>query len=358
MTTQPFNDRQVSDMMSHYPGTAMRVAKRMADNPNFPSDDPAAVLKMVGTSQFKEEAAKAIDANGDSNAISGFLGSQPNIPDRDGSLDERSLGVLDSEAGMLRGEFRSKGALRQRQFQASQRLNEALEFNSVAHKAKRLKEINPTADIDSQMMKLRFRELKENADIRSNPEFSHLSPAQKQRLIQTNHNTTQATMSGLRDFRDARLSAAEARIEDEVAEHNSIISKAKTRLSNIDAQLEMVKATGEDIESQLNLEKERIKVEREIAKAKGKNGEAPWEYITESIILRMIRDRREPGPKDRENAESIGKEIWEEMERKRKRRDLSKYSLRSGLIGPQSATWLARGEELTNEAAKLIKKVP
>lgn len=308
MATNPINDGQVDDIVSHYPASAIRIAKRGMERANLPTDNPEDVMTFVASSEFKNAAAEAIDSRGDSNAVQGFLGSEMQIPET-GSVAERQMGLFDAREDTLRGEARSANAFRIQKFKALERYNKLAEFDSTAHKTKRLKEIDPTSAYDDQIMKLRFRQMKEVADIRSSKKLAHLSPAARERIIANNRKVTLETMNDLKDMRSARLTAAEARVDEEIASKNRTISQAQTRVANIDAQLEVIEGKGDDFEAKFNLNKEKLKLEALLAKEKGKGGEAQWEVIYELLKSERAKRGFKITPDQERTMEALAKDI-------------------------------------------------
>lgn len=314
MPVQPINDGQVSDMVKNYPALTVRTAQRAMERAGMDPSDPNLAMQMVGSSKFKEEAAETINARGDLNAIQGQTQRAPNLPDLNAPLNQRTTDLFTERENFQRGQSRASGILASRIFEATQKASKLADFNETAFKTKRLKELDPTSDLDNQIMKLRFRQMKEEADIRSNPRFSHLSPAAKQRLIDTNRNEARETVDGLREMRNARLQAAESRVDEEIASHNQIISRAKSRITDLKAAEEMLEKSGESTETLFDIREKRQKAERDMAKQKkGGGGDASWEVILQYILEDVQRDGTVVTSEIEKNAKIQAKAIANKM---------------------------------------------
>jgi hypothetical protein len=292
MVRNTLNDGQVDDMISNYPALAVKAAQHTARRGGIDPSDPATTMKMIGTDEFRQSAAEMVDARGNTNAIAGYLGSEINVPDKSDPLSQRKFGLFEDQENNLRGRFRAQGAADAQNFADMQKLRQYAEFNETAYKTKRLKELNPTSDLDDQMMKLRFRQMHEEANIRSNPRFSHLSPAAKQRIINSNREEARGTSSMLKEIRDSKLSAAEARIDDEVASHNQIVSNLKGRMEDNKEMQNMIKRRGGNEDTLFQLRKDFQKMEGDVSKAKGKSGDASWETVEQLILSSYLESGR------------------------------------------------------------------
>ena len=310
MPTPLLNDGQVNDFMN-YPGLVVKAQQHGMRRAGMDPLDPQAAMKFTGTDEFRKAASEMVEARGNTNAIAGYLASDINLPDKSDPLSERKFGLFEDQENNLRGRFRAQGAIDAQNFQDMQKLRQYAEFSETAYKTKRLKELNPTADLDDQIMKLRFRQMHEEAEIRSNKRLSHLSPAAKQRIINSNRREAQETSGMLKDIRDSKLSAAEARIDDEIASHNQIVSNLKGRIEDNKTMMEMIKRRGGNADTMFKLRQDLQKMEGDLAKQKGKGGDASWEVIAEGIINQMIKDGRRPTETDRKNAETRAKQIEE-----------------------------------------------
>lgn len=289
MATPSLTDGQVSDMVKNYPAITVRAAQRAMERAGLDPSDPTLSMQMLGTDQFKKIASEAINARGDMNAISGQANRPVNLPDRTGPLPEREDALFQEQEDFQRGQSRSTGILATRIFEATQKASRLADFNETAFKTKRLKELNPTQDLDDQIMKLRFRQLTEEADIRSNPRFSHLSPAAKQKLIDTNRNENRETILGMREIRNARLSAAESRIDQEIASQNEIIDRAKRQVDDLTAAERMLEKSGESTEALFEIRTKRQKAERDRDKAKKIGGGDSQEETIYQLILEDLQ---------------------------------------------------------------------
>ncbi len=310
------NDGQVSDMVKNFPALTVRTAQRAMKRAGLDSTDPNLALQIVGTDEFKKAAADTIDARGDENAIRGQLAREPNLPDLGDPLGKRQIDLFTEREAQAQGQRRTESILATRIFEATQKASQLADFNEVAFKTKRIKELDPTSDLDDQIMKIRFRQMREEADIRSNPRFNHLSPAAKQRLIDTNRSEARETAGLLRETRDARLASAESRIDDEISSRNEIISRSKSRITDLKAAEEALKKTGESSEALFDIREKRQKAERDLAKTKGKDGDSEVEIITEAILRPLILEGF-PATLAKKEAEILAKRIISENQRRK-----------------------------------------
>jgi hypothetical protein len=333
MVRNTLNDGQIDDMVSNYPALTVKAAQHTARRAGIDSSDPATTMKMIGTDEFRQSASEMVDARGNTNAIKGYLGSEINIPDKSEPLSQRKLGLFEDQENNLRGRFRAQGAADQQNFQDMQKLRQYAEFNETAYKTKRLKELNPTSDLDDQMMKLRFRQMHEEADIRSNPRFSHLSPGAKQRIINANREEARGTSSMLKDIRDSKLSAAESRIDDEIASHNKIVSNLKGRMEDNKEMQAMIKRRGGNEDTLFQLRKDFQKMEGDLAKGKGKNGDSQVEIITNMILKEMEALGHTPTGTDVNNATRRAEELFKIRSDQKKYGQIPNFNAEGGISG-------------------------
>jgi len=287
---EALSDSQVSDMIKNYPALTVKTAQKAMDQAGLDSSDPQLAMQMLGTQQFKDAARNTVDTGGDDLAIQQQIGRDPNLPDLNDPLGKRTTDLFQEREDFQVGQNRATSILAQRVFEATQKANQLADFDETAFKTKRLKELDPTADLDDQIMKLRFRQMKEEADIRSNPNFSHLSPAAKQRLIDTNRQENNETIGGIREMRDLRLQNAESQIDGEISSHNNIIKNAKSRIADWKAMEDLLEKTGESNETLFDIREKRQKAEKDLQKQQdsGKGPASSAIDIIESLILKEV----------------------------------------------------------------------
>lgn len=314
MPRHSLSDGQVSDIVKNYPALTVQSSRRTLERANLDPSDPNLNMQILGSPEFATEAAHAVTARGDTNAFLGQLDRPLNRPDPNDPIGTQTSDLFQEREDFQRGQIRSTNMFARRMFEASQNASKLADFNQVAFKTTRLKELDPTSDIDDQIMKLRFRQFKEEADIRSNPKFNHLSPAAKQRLIETNRHEARETGDGLRELRNARLGAAEGRIDEEISSRNQIISRAKARVSDLKDAAAMFEKTGNTTEAYFDIIENRLKAEKKLAAAKGNMGDSDWEVMARDIINSMINLGLDPDSGDRKNAEARAKQILRQRE--------------------------------------------
>lgn len=307
--TPSLSGPQAQDFVKRYPALTTRVAMRAAQRAGMDINDPQTVLQVTQTDEFKQQAASAVNNRGDENFLRGFASNAPTMPDSTGSNEQQRLSLYQGQEQQATSQFRAQSIISNKILDASTKAAKLAEFDQTAYKTKRLKEMNPTSDIDSQMLNLRFRQLGEEADMRSNPRFAHLSPAQKERLIQQNQSETTQMMGELRDLRNARLSGAEGQVDEEISSQNSRISSAKAAVDMFKEMESQIEKTGQGAEALFAIRKNRLEYEKEVAKARAKGGTASWETVYQYILEDLQRSGIEITKESKDQAEIHAKRI-------------------------------------------------
>lgn len=342
----PLDDQQTAAAIKKWPALTSKIAVRMLKRAGITEVGPEQALAMTQTDEFKQKASEFINEGGQNRALQGFLQDEPELPSLDLPIEQQETQLFDIRERETLGQIRHQGIIASRIAEATFKANRLADFDEIAHKTARLKEMNPTEDIDKQIMQLRFREFKEIADIRSNPRFSHLSPQDKEEIISNKRQEARDTSNELKDLRNSRLQAAEGRVDQEISSRNAQISRAKNVVDDFKAMEDELEKTGENREALFKLRDMRQKHQREIDKARGKGGATEEEMLTESI-LNEFRDAGfgTPDGTDEKSAKAEAKRIAKKLQE-------INEQVKKGEIGIKSGGKEAMMREFIEKAAQ------
>jgi hypothetical protein len=172
----------------------------------------------------------------------------------------------------------AKQVLFKQQQEAAQRLAELAEFDRVAHRDARLKELNPTKDLDDRMLQLRMQAFTAESLLNTDPELLAMDPNQRARVIASRKAMYGQAIQTLGQIRDARLDAASEAIDKEISAKDRQVSTMRARTEALDAQIKHLTDIGGDIDAIASLRLDSIKEKERWIKANQKAGNIGTKY--------------------------------------------------------------------------------
>ena len=276
------SDPQLINFLKNWSNLSVSMAKGVVGDSGGDINDPTEVTSATQSDEFKRRAVSLINNKADDRFLQRFSSTPPQL----GGTETEVLSQMEQER---LNAFKGQSILSQR---IADKTADIVDFDESSFKEEQLRKLKPAEDIDKKILQLRFQSLAEEADIRSNDRFSHLSPAQKQRIIDSNRQANFETVSSLTDIRNARIRAAESNIQDEIDQRNERITSARSAVSALKEQESQMEKTGRNREGILEIRQQRLQLEKKMKK-EGPSVET-WQTVAQFIAEEIQRSGYSP----------------------------------------------------------------
>lgn len=286
-----------------YPALSAKLAGITAEKTGLAPTDPANLAASMHSNVFKTEAGKAASAT-DPAVIDRVFKAPKFAPDTASVEDQTKSAFNAREESLTAGIDAKRGLFGQSQEAAAQ-LAELSNFNKEDYTAARLKELNPTKDLDQRALALRMQAFTAESMLETDPEIMALPPELQQRAIASKMQVFSDAIQTIAKVREARLESAKDQIGKEIGARESQINVSKYRVDAIDSQIKQLESIGGDIDTIASLRLDRIKEMDRLNKARAKSGglTTQKEFIYDALLKDFRATHADRLPNDTEASE-------------------------------------------------------
>lgn len=271
-----------------FPALSAKLAGITAAKTGLTPTDPANVAAAMHSNVFQTEAGKAASAT-DTAAIDRVFSPPKFAPDT-ASVEDQTKAAMDVRENAVSSLMPVKRSLYEAGSEAAAQLGELSAFNRDDYKAARLKELNPTKDLDQRALELRMQAFTAASMLETDPEIMALPPALQQRAIASKQQVFSDAIQSIAKLRAARLESAEAQIDQELSGKERQINTAKFRVDAIDRQIKQLEDIGSDQDTIASLRLDRIKEMERLRK--GRAGAGGMTTQKEFVYDALVKDFR------------------------------------------------------------------
>lgn len=290
-----------------WPALAYNTAMEVAGETGVDTSDASNVVKVMQSRTYKEKVNN-MAKNRDDRMLSRIAGTFQPLPDQNASELDQTQQIFQGKEQNTINQIRARGVVTQRQIDAQNKLDEMADFDREAFKAKRLKEMNPSADLDQRMLALRMQAFTAKAMLRN--ELKGLSPSARDAAVNARLQVFADGITSLKEIRDARIRSAESQIDAEIDAHNEDYRAAKSKVSALKTLMDTIEQTGEDSDALASIRLDWLKEKKKLVKS-GQSGIVDEEEtLANAILNEYVSDYNEtPTPDQIKEAHRQAKDV-------------------------------------------------
>lgn len=280
-----------------YPALAAKKGIEVAQEAGLPGNDAKAVVTAMHSSVFPDRVSTSaerrtdramarISRGGTAAPIGNFV---PGAQDTSAAI----AGGYQAKATAMQDTRLRSGVVLDALNQENNKLADLVDFDKEAYTARRLQELQPTADIDKAILDLRNRALFSQASMFD--EVSNLPFNLQQQAIAARMAVFTDQIDDLSTLRQSRLDAAKNQITDEVGTYNGRIAASRARIEGLNTALGVLKDMGmsdaDMAQLQIDFARENDKLQK--ARAGGAGLITPEELIESALAEKYRIDNGE-----------------------------------------------------------------
>ncbi len=280
-----------------FPALSASLATKTAQQSGLDPKDPQSIITAMHSNTFQTDVMKAADATDPNVAEKVF---QPlKFAPTTASQETQTNAAFDAREQNLNNTLAAKQQLFNEQSDAAKQLAELSKFDQGEYKNQRLRQLNPTADLDQRMLELRLQAFSASAMLETDPEIMALPPNLQQRAIASKMSVFSDAISTLSKIRETRLATANDQIDAEIQGKSRQINTATSRVSALDAQIKHLTEVGADQDAIASLRLDRIKEQERLNKARSKAGgmATQKEFVYQALLAEYRATHGGPPPK-------------------------------------------------------------
>ena len=309
-----FGVLDVQRLNKEFPGVTQSQAVAVAHEAGLDPSNPRDLVKAMYSKEFEGRISR-IRGDREGKFIQKSIGNVPQLPDRNAPAQGQIESLNSMQEGALGNQIRARGILGAQTAEANQRLSELADLDRETFKAGRLRELNPTADIDQRMLALRMQAFTAKSMLRN--ELKGLRPSLRNAAITARMQVFSDAIGTLKEIRDARKSSAEDLAEREFESKMEQKRSATARVNVLKTMMDQIEATGEDAEALAGLRMDYLKESKKLQKTDGVADEV--DTLKNAILNKYIRENDDtPSAEQIKEAERQAKEIVQQKKDKRK----------------------------------------
>ncbi len=288
--------------MSARPGIAVAVAHDIGKETGVDTTQPHNLAAVMHSATYADKL-NAVKNGTDDRLVKRVLNTTPNPLNPKASGDQQEMDVYSGQEQNALNTMRAKAVLAARESDAQKKLSELSDFDSEAYKSQRLKETNPTGDIDNKILDLRMQAMVAKSALRN--QLRALSPALRDQALNARMAVFDDAISTLGEIRSARLSSATSKIQDEINAKNDQVHTAKANVDALDGMIKTLTDQGDSSDAIYKIRLERAKAQKVLDKAQG-SGVPDQEATMVNYLLDDLTKRGyTPSASDIANAKRI-----------------------------------------------------
>jgi hypothetical protein len=321
----------IQEFNSRWPALAYSTAMHTAKETGVDPSDPRNITRVMQSRTYQSKV-NDMAKNRDDRTLKRITGSIPTPPDRNATTEQQTDQIYSGLEQTATNQIRARGIMTGRQVEAQTKLDQLADFDRESYKGKRLKELNPSGDLDSRMLNLRLQAFTAKAILRN--EMRDLPPALRNRAVAERMGVFSDALASIKEIRDARVRSAESQIDEEIDAHNDELRSARAKVSGLRTLMDHIEQSGEDQEALASIRLDWLKEKKKLLKATGKGVVDEAETLT-NAILNDYRNTQDDTP----SAEQIKEAQRQAKEIVRKREDIRKATAGKGsaLAGVRSS---------------------
>lgn len=290
------------EVMSKYPAVATKIAMDTASEAGLDPNSPETVVKVMHSRTYGEKVKKTMAEKQDDRFISRLVQHQPTLPGADEPVEQQQDTLFATREKTVQNTMRARGVLGKQQVDANAKLDTLLDFDRESFKAQRLKEMNPTGEIDGRILQIRMQAFTAKSMLRS--QYRHLDPVKRNAVIAARMQTMADTISGLKEIRDAKKASAETQIEEEITAKNDELRTARAKVNALKGLMDTIEQSGQDTEALSSIRMDWLQAKKKATKAGSGTGTVDEEETLVNAILNDYRAFHGDTPSTEQKAEA------------------------------------------------------
>lgn len=242
----------------------------------------------------------------DDRLVKRVIGSVPTAINPKANGSQQEMDVYTGQEQNAVGQIRAGAVLAGKKIEAQKKLGELSDFDAESYKASRIKEINPTGDVDQKILELRMQAMTAKSALRN--ELRQLAPNLRDQAINARMAVFNDAISTLGEIRTARTAAANAKIDEEIGAKNQQVRTAKANVDALDGIIATLEKQGDQSDAIYKIRLERAKAQKILDKAGGSGIPNQEETIVNYLLNDLTKRGHTPTASDIANAKRIAKE--------------------------------------------------
>lgn len=289
--------------MKDYPYLSAKLGKGMADSAGLDSSDPSNLARALSSNAAKTKI-KTFERSADDQAAIDKLFTLPGGAEVGGSLEKTTKAQQQALAEGTRAKLGVYGDMKD----ATAEYSRLASFNKEAETQKRLKELNPTADIDEQITNVMTQAIREKARLRS--ELSDIDPGKRNAAITARMSAFTSEIANLSELRKSRVETAKVKIGEEIDAKEGQIDAARARVDSLAREMDFLKEIGADRVQYAEISRQYADAQAKLAKASSGSGFTSEDMIYNKLSDKFYRENnRLPNDQEQQDIRRQAKEI-------------------------------------------------